>query len=246
MSCGQTSTVIECQANNTNRVTLSVYNDTFFYGSHTYERSSPQAADVGPLHLHLQNATENPDNEFLTDFIVIGTGKQKEKIYIICKDVQSILTLTVSTESEFGYLLARDLHFYITPISTAFKPVFIIPCKFWWFELFIFHIFYYAGENCSNNSKLKWSHSGNTSEVMLQWEQPNCIGWEEILYYEVIVVYSIESNEKFQIEPPSKSALVSANVTDATVMATNICEESTPIATGKNDGTYQVHFCIQD
>ena len=123
--------MIECQAKSTNRVTLSVRNDAVEYGSHTYERSSPQAADVGPLHLHLQNATVNPDNEFLTDFVVIGTGRQKERIHIVCSDVQSALTLSVSTKSEFRYLLAKDLHFfYIPPISQHLSQFLFYPVSF--------------------------------------------------------------------------------------------------------------------
>ena len=83
---------------------------------------------------------------------------------------------------------------------------------------------------------------------MLQWEQPNCRGWEEISYYEVIL-YSSESKKNKTIESFDKSELVSADVEEATVLATNICEEITLVATGKNDGTYQVyflwlHFCM--
>jgi hypothetical protein len=78
-----------CHANSTNTITISYGNHSHLYDFHTYVRSSPRLATLGPLELNMTQAEVDPNNKFLTNFVVMGFKSQNYggHLRVFCNDV---------------------------------------------------------------------------------------------------------------------------------------------------------------
>ena len=72
---------------------------------------------------------------------------------------------------------------------------------------------------------------GNNTKL-IEWEEPNCEGWRQLSYYTLIIVEGGKERYATANEP---STIVSGQFSSITITATNICQETTPIAIVNNE-----------
>ena len=99
--CGEITRII-CYASSTNIITLSAGTSKQSFGSHTYERSSPHLATIGPLKLNLTKATVSPENRYLTNFNVTALEERQlaESVVVECADVSTSAKVEIKTRSK--------------------------------------------------------------------------------------------------------------------------------------------------
>ena len=116
-----------CHANNTNTITISYGNHSHLYDFHTYVRSSPRLATLGPLELNMTQAEVDPNNKFLTNFVVMGFKSQNYggHLRVFCNDVYTKKHL----DFKFGRAQVTYTFLLLCPITLLYNVVFPVACS---------------------------------------------------------------------------------------------------------------------